>query len=158
MEPRLKLKPNVWRFVVPRALLLVGLCGLFNALLMINLYLLFGEVELAYLVYSVVILVLLSTLGIIVEWVRANNWSYLFFNDRVEFHKKHNVKHKDTLYNEVVKVGIERNLFDRWFNTATYVLKPRLKIRFINYTNNMYFYVQKLVQRSRKLKDIKKDV
>jgi len=155
MLPRITLKPNIARFIVPRALLLTGMCIIFYILLIVNLFLVFEKVELIYAIYSAIFLCIIIILGIIVEYVRANNWSYHFFNDKVEFHKKYGQKHKDILYNEITRVDIERNYFDRLFNTATYVLRPGMKIRFINYTNNMYFYVQKLVERSRKLQEIK---
>ncbi|HIH42099.1 TPA: hypothetical protein HA246_00475 [Candidatus Woesearchaeota archaeon] len=154
--PRLTLKPNILRFVFPRALGLLLLCSLFYVLLIINLKFLFKEVEQAYFYIALVFILVIWIAGIAIEYIKANNWLYHFFNDRVEFRTSSTHPEEFILYNEATEVALKQNIFDRIFGTATIILKPSFEIRFIKYTNNTYFYVQKLVERSRKLREIVK--
>ena len=154
--PRLTLKPSILRFVFPRALGLLVLCSIFYILLLVNLYFIFKEIEILYYYIALIFIILLYLFGVVIEYIKANNWSYLFFNDRVEFHTKHNHRQDFILYNEVTEITMKQNIFDKIFNTATFILKPSFEVRFIKYSNNTYFYVQKLVERSRKLQEIVK--
>ncbi len=152
--PRLTLKTNILRFVFPRALGLLLLCAIFYILLIINLKFLFKEVEQTYFYISLAFILVIWIAGIAIEYIKAHNWQYLFFNDRIEFRATANHPEEFVLYNEVTEVALKQNIFDKLFNTATIQLKPSFEIRFIKYTNNTYFYVQKLVERSRRLQEI----
>ncbi|MBS3158109.1 hypothetical protein J4206_02380 [Candidatus Woesearchaeota archaeon] len=152
--PRLTLKPSIIRFVFPRALGLLLLCSLFYVLLIINLKFMFKEVEQAYFYIALFFILVIWIAGIAIEYIKAHNWQYHFYNDRVEFRAKASHAEQFILYNETTEVALKQNIFDRIFGTATILLRPSFEIRFIKYTNNTYFYVQKLVERSRKLREI----
>lgn len=154
--PRLTLKTNTLRFVFPRALGLLILCSVFYMLLIINLKFLFEEVEQIYFYISLVFILIIWIAGIAIEYIKAHNWQYNFYNDRVEFQTSSAHAKEFILYNEITDVALKQNIFDSLFGTATIILKPSFEIRFIKYTNNTYFYVQKLVERSRKLQAIVK--
>lgn len=152
--PRLTIKPNITRFVFPRALSLLVLCSMFYVLLVINLKFLFKDVEQIYFYLSLIFILIIWVAGVSIEYIKAYNWQYHFFDDRVEFRTTITHAEEFILYNEITEVALKQNIFDRLFNTATIILKPSFEIKFIKYTNNIYFYVQKLVERSRKLQEI----
>ena len=152
--PRLTLKPSILRFIFPRAVGLLLMCTIFYLLLMVNLYFIFKDVDQLYYYVSLTFIIVIYILGVIIEYIKANNRCYLFFNDRVEFHTMHGHIKDFVLYNEVSEVTMKQNFIDKLFNTATFILKPLFEVRFIKYSNNIYFYLQKHVEKSRKLQEI----
>ena len=147
--PKYTAKPDLARILVPQTIGLFALGGIFYILLMFNLTLALKQVS-ALTNYMIIAgLVVLLVVESIVNYMKAANMEYHFFNENLVV--KGHGKEQSILYNEIPSIAVKKDFLDKLFNTVTLVFTPQFKIKFIKDQNNVHFNIQKVIQRSRNL-------
>ena len=141
-QPQYALKQDLKRVLIPKIFQLVGLAVLFYFAVWLNLFLLEVEdsIKLYVTIGAIIILVIAVVLEIILVIQKIDKNKYLFYAARVEY------KGKAMPYVNVNNVSFRQDFIDKIFNTGTIVLYPDFLIEKIPNLNEVYFYVQKLVQ------------
>ena len=144
-QPQYILKPNLKRLFIPQIFKLVAL-GVFLYLgLYMNIVLLGIEVSknTFYVVDAVVVLVVIADL--IMLYLRYLRSEYDFYSDRIEIRDK---KEKVVYFSMISNLSFRRDFLDRMFNTCT-ILVGDAEIKSVENSNQIYFYIQKLVSYGR---------
>ncbi len=141
-QPQYALSQDLKRVIVPKILQLIGLGAVFYFAIWLNLVLLDVEssIKLYVTIGAAVILVIAVVLEIILMAQKVNKNKYLFYSNRLAF------KGKEVPYVNITNVSFRQNFIDKMFTTGTIVLYPDFKLEKIPNLNQVYFYVQKLVQ------------
>ncbi len=128
------------RVLIPKAVQLIILGGLFYFGLMLNLYLLRVEDAKLINLFAIVGITVLIILQLLLISRKIKTEGYVFYSNRVEFGKK------SVFYGNIRNIYFKRGLLDKMFGTGTIVLHPYMDIKKIKNSNQIYFYVQKLVR------------
>ena len=141
-QPQYTLSQDLKRVLVPKILQLIGLGAVFYLAIWLNLFLLDVEssIKLYVAIGAVVVLVIAVVLESILLAQKVNKNKYLFYSNRLVF------KGKEVPYVNIKHVSFRQNFVDKMFTTGTIVLHPDFKIEKIPNLNQVYFYIQKLVQ------------
>lgn len=141
-QPQYMLKQDLKRVIIPKIFQLIGLGAVFYFAIWLNMFLL--EVEDSTKLYvtigSVAILVIAIILEIILFVQKINKNPYIFYSARVEY------KGKAISYVNVEHVSFRQNFLDKMFSTGTIVMHPGFMIEKVPNLNEIYFYIQKLIQ------------
>jgi len=141
-HPQYMLKQDLKRVIIPKIFLLIGLAAVFYFAIWLNLFLL--EVEDSTKLYVAIgagiILVIAVILEIILFVQKINNNQYLFYSRKVKY------KGKEIPFVNVDHVSFRQSFLDKIFMTGTIVLHPGFLIEKVPNLNEVYFYIQKLVQ------------
>ena len=143
-KPQYALSQDLKRVLIPKVLQLVGLGLVFYFAIWLNLVLLDVEdnIKLYVTIGAVVVLVIAVVLEAVLLIQRVHKNKYLFYSARVRY------KGKEMSYVNIANVSFRQNFIDKIFNTGTIVLQPDFLIEKIPNLNEVYFYVQKLIQSS----------
>lgn len=131
------------RILFPRALALMFLGGFFYFGIYLNLKILNISVPSEYHVYILGGIGVLLVLQGVLNYLKFTSYRYLFYKDRMIFQGKKDVV---ILYGEIQNLVFKRDFLDNLFNTGSIDLIPKHKMKYIENTNQVYFYVQKLIQ------------
>jgi hypothetical protein len=141
-QPQYALKQDLKRVLIPKIFQLVGLAVVFYFAIWLNLFLLGVEdsTKLYVIIGAAILLVIAVIVEIILVIRKINKNKYLFYPARVEF------RGKAMTYVNVTNVSFRQNFLDKMFNTGTIVLRPGFLIEKVPNLNEVYFYIQKVVQ------------
>jgi hypothetical protein len=141
-QPRYALKQDLKRVLIPKVLQLIGLGIGFYFAIWLNLFLLEAEdaIRLYVTIGVIIVIVIAVVLEIVLLIQKVDKNKYLFYSSKVSF------KGKEMPYVNVDHISFRQNFFDKLFNTGTIVLHPGYMIEKIPNLNQVYFYIQKLVQ------------
>ena len=141
-QPQYALKQDIKRVLIPKILQLISLGAVFYFAIWLNLFLLEVEDSIKFYVTigAIIVLVIAVILEIILLIQKTNKNKYLFYSAQVGF------KGKEMPYVNVVHVSFRQNFIDKIFNTGTIILYPDFLIEKVPNLNQVYFYVQKLIQ------------
>jgi len=141
-QPQYVLKQDMKRVLIPKVLQLIGLGIVFYFAIWLNLFLLEAEdsTKLYVTIAAAIVLVVAIVLEIVLLLQKLNRNQYMFYSTRVEY------KGKSMSYVNVDHVSFRQNFIDKIFMTGTIVLHPGFMIEKVPNLNEIYFYIQKLIQ------------
>lgn len=141
--PLYTLNLSLPRVLIPKSISLIMLGGLLYFGVWLNLLILNIIIPGIYHVYIAVFIVILVLLQAILNYLKYSNYKYLFFKDKIIYEGKTELIIN---YRDVQNLAFSKDFFDNIFNTGTIIMSPVHKIQYVANTNQMYFYVQKLLQ------------
>ena len=135
------------RILIPKTILMIflGMFLYFGAWL--NLKLLNIIIPVEYHFFIILGIITLVIMQFILNYIKYSNYKYLFFKDKIVFEGKTNVT---ISYLEVQNIEVVQNNIDKLFHTGTININPIHKMQYISNTNQIYCYLQKLIEFSRK--------
>ena len=142
--PQYSLKPNLDRFVVPRAVLVLILGIAFFFGIYLNLVLLKIEVGLVQYVIIFLVVAVAAALAIVQNMSYYKALQYDFFADHIQ------IGSNPVMLNRVSGLSLKQDMFDKMFNTCTIELPPVAKIKYIPNSYQIYSYIQQLLQFNQK--------
>ncbi|MBI1970123.1 PH domain-containing protein [Candidatus Woesearchaeota archaeon] len=142
------LSQNQKRVLVPKALLLMFLTGLFYFFVLLNIWL---ALELKLLrmkppiaVHIIVLLLLgvFAAIQMVLDVRRLHQRQYLFSEESVS-----KTGHNQFMipYTNIVSMIVKRNVIDRLFGTGSIVLNSKFVIRSVDHVDDVYRYLRGLV-------------
>ncbi|MBW2966606.1 hypothetical protein KY342_05885 [Candidatus Woesearchaeota archaeon] len=141
-QPQYSLSQDLARTLIPKLLQLIGLGVVFYFAIWLNLYLLNAKDSTKN--YTLIITIIILFIAVIIELIliiiKISKNKYLFYQHKLEF------KDQSIPFVNVTNVYLQKNLLDKIFNTGTIILYPNFKIEKISNVNQVFYYVQKLVQ------------
>lgn len=142
-QPQYVLQPKSNRELIPQIFLMIflGLLLFLGFIFNVKLLSLGLPSYFIYLVAGLITGVILINLMLIYKNILKK--SYLFYPDRIEYVGK---KPKRISFSQIIGISFKKNSMDRIFNTATIVLEPDFEIKDIENSEQVYFYIQRLVQ------------
>lgn len=141
--PQYVLQPSLKREFVPQIFLMIFLGILLFLGFLFNVNLLDLELPqyFTYLIAGLIAGVILINLVLVYRNILKE--SYMFYPDKIEYSGK---KPKRILFFQITGISFKKNLIDKVFNTAAIVLEPDFEIKNIESSEQVYLYVQKLIQ------------
>ena len=141
-QPQYALSQDLKRVLIPKILQLIGLGAVFYFAIWLNLVLLDVEdnIKLYVTIGAVIVLIIAVILESILLVQKVNKNKYLFYSARVGY------KEREMSYVNVTNVSFRQNFLDKIFHTGTIVLNPGFLIEKVPNLNEVYFYIQKLIQ------------
>ena len=149
MLPQYELKQNVKRIIVPQFLKTLVLLAVLYFAVRLNLHLMELEMPASINFLVIIILILLLVLQLFFTFRKTSKASYKFYPDRIEFPGK---KPLTVFLINITNVTLKKDVFDKMFNTGTIVLEPGMKIKGVGNFDQVYTYVQKLVESAKGLR------
>ena len=145
--PQYTTKPSVIRMIVPEFLKMFSLSMLFYVGIKLNFY--FLEITAPSYVDIVLIsfLAVVSLAQVVISNRKTSAEQYNFYSNRIE--RVGGKKPMQILFADVKNITISKNLFDNLFGTAKISVEPNLDMNYITNANQIYYYIQKLVQNYR---------
>jgi hypothetical protein len=144
-QPQYALSQDLARVLIPKLLQLIGLGIVFYFAIWLNLYLLDAEDSAKN--YTLIISLIILFIAVIIELVliiaKTSKNKYLFYLNKIEF------KSRQIPFVNIKNVYLQKNFLDKIFNTGTIILYPVFKIEKISNINQIFYYIQKLVQRTK---------
>ncbi len=133
--------------IVPEFLKMFSLSMLFYFGIKINFY--FLEIQAPGYVDIIIIgaLAVLSLVQVLISNSKTTAETYNFYSNRIE--RVGGRKPMQLLFADVKNMTIAKNIFDSIFGTAKITLEPNFDMRFMKNSNQVYFYIQKLIQNYR---------
>ena len=131
---------DIRRVLFPKLIQMVALGALFYFGVWLNLYLL--RVRSKTLV-SIIAITGITILVILELWLVARKikaHGYLFYPNKMEY------KNKSVFYGNIKNIYMKKDFFDKLLGTGTINLYPYLKIEKVKNSEQIYSYVQRLVQ------------
>jgi len=144
--PQYVLKPNSARTLFPEFIRMFLLSLVFYVGLKLNFIVLGVKVPFYVDIIALVALALLSIMQVILTKINQTKLQYNFYANRIE---AVGFKPKTILFADVKNILLKRSVFDNMFSTGKVVLEPDFEISNIPNANQVYAYVQKLVQNYR---------
>ena len=141
--PQYTLYLSLPRILIPKALILMCLGGFLYLGVWLNLLILNIIIPAEYHMYIILGIGVLVVMQGILNYLKFSNYRYLFYRDRVIYEGKNE---KAIMLSDIQNIGFGKNFVDNIFNTGTITLSPAHKMRYVANTNQVYFYLQKLVQ------------
>jgi hypothetical protein len=144
--PLYSTKPNIIRVLVPKVFKLIGLAVLLYAGVWLNLLVMKKQIpsSINYLVIAIIfVLVLIESL---LTYLQTSKNKYYFFAGRVEFRGKL-AKTLDFRY--VTNMFVSKNFVDKILGTGTILVQPDFVIGSVSNCDQVFAYLQQLVQRVR---------
>ncbi len=117
--------------------------GVWLNLIILNIYIP-AEVHF-YILLGIAVLVCIQG---ILNYMKYSSYRYLFYKDRMIFQGKNNLT---ILYSEIKTLDFKKNALDYIFNTGIINIYPKHQMNYVENTNQIYFYMQKLIDYSRQL-------
>ena len=141
-QPQYTLKQSMKRILIPKTFQLIGLGAVFYFAIWLNLYLLAAKDSTKmYVTFGAfVVLIIAVIVQIILIVLKVNKNKYSFYPNKLEF------KGQTIPYVNITNVSFSRNFLDKIFDTGTIILYPDFKIENVPNLNQVFIYVQKLVQ------------
>lgn len=131
------------RILIPKSLTLIFLGGFLYFGVWLNLLILnVVNFPLEWHLYIIMGIFILLILQAALNYIRFSNYKYVFFRDRLIFYGK---KELIIPYSQIQDINYKREPWDFIFNTGNIILTPVHTIKYIYNTNQLYFYIQKLV-------------
>ena len=137
--PVYRLKPVMFRMMLPKALTAILLAALLYAGTYLNLK--FLRIEITTLMNSAMLMTAALIIGfdLLTEYRKALRLEYEFFTDRVE------ADGQTMMYNQIVHIDAKRDLFDNVSKTCSLQLNENLMLSHVADDYNIYQYIQNLV-------------
>ena len=141
--PLYTIKQSVLRILIPKALKLLGLAIMLYLGVLLNLYMMKKSIPsyINYLIIAVIFILVLIEALLTHNKILKNK--YYFFPGRIELRGK---EPKTLDFRYITSVSISQNLLDKILRTGTINIEPDFKIGPISNCNQVYAYLQKLVQ------------
>lgn len=144
--PQYTMYLSLRRILIPKAFALLFLgaffyLGIFLNLIILNIYIP-PDIHL-YIIIGILILVVMQA---ILNYLKYSSYTYLFYRDRMIFQGK---KELVLLYSDIENLEFKQDAIDKLFNTGTINLVPKHKMKYVENTNQVYFYIQKLIHYQR---------
>jgi hypothetical protein len=146
VEPQYILKPVLRRLFIPQFLGAILIFVVFYFALRLNLGLMEIELTMSINILAISVLFVLFAVDMISKYMHAKADKYLFYLDKVVFEGR---KTKEMYFSNVQNISFKQDVLDKMFNTGTITLVPDFKIKSVPHSNQIYFYIQKLIQSSR---------
>lgn len=134
-----QISSNSARIIVPKLLQLLGLGALFYIGVWLNLFLLKVEAVVLISIISISIILVLVIIQAVLS-LKKTKKTYLFFNDRVQTDQQF------IHYANIQNMEIKQTFADKVFKTATLMISPGFKMRYISNYKQIYDYIRKLRQ------------
>ena len=130
------------RILIPKSLTLFALGILLYLGVFINLIILNIKIPAEWHLYIILGILILIILQAILNYLTFSNFRYHFYYDKIIF-----VGKKEIIipYSQIQGLSADQDTFDRFFNTGSIFLSPVHKMMAIQDTNQLYFYLQKLL-------------
>ena len=142
--PQYTTKPSVTRMIVPEFLKMFSLSMLFYFGIKLNFYFLSIQAKSYWDVIIIAALALLSLVQVMISNSKTTAETYNFYSNRIE--RIGGKKPMQILFADVKNLTTAKNLFDNLFGTSKITLEPNFEMKFIKNANQIYFYIQKLIQ------------
>ena len=94
-------------------------------------------------VFWKLIAIIIMFIGAVLIIAKTSKNKYLFYLNKIEF------KSRQIPFVNIKNVYLQKNFLDKIFNTGTIILYPDFKIEKISNVNQIFYYIQKLVQRAK---------
>ena len=146
VQPQYILKPVLRRLFIPQFLGSIAIFVAFYFALWLNLTLMEIELTTNINILAVSILFALFAVEMISKYMHAKADKYMFYLDKVVFEGR---KTKEMYFVNVRNISFKQDILDKIFNTGTITLLPDFNIKSVPHSNQIYFYIQKLIQSSR---------
>ncbi|MBR9691088.1 hypothetical protein GOV08_05385 [Candidatus Woesearchaeota archaeon] len=141
--PQYTLYLSIPRILIPKSLTLIFLGGFLYFGVWLNLLILNYIIPADYHLYIILGIIVLVVMQAILNYIKFSNYKYYFYKDRLIFEGK---KQLTIMLNQVQNLAFSKDVIDKIFNTGIIILAPVHKIKYVKNTNQVYFYLQKLVQ------------
>lgn len=144
--PLYSTKPSIVRVLVPKVLKLLGLAVLLYAGVWLNLWVMKKNIpsSINYLIIAFIILLVL--VEVLLTYLQTSKHKYYFFADRLEFRGKV-AKNLDFRY--VTNIFVSKNFVDKFLGTGTIIIEPDFRIENVSNCDQVFVYLQQLVERVR---------
>jgi hypothetical protein len=143
--PQYILKPEVKRAVVPQLILVTILSIVFFIGIVINLKLLKYKTTPTLYILVALVLIALSALQILLTYGKVSRTEYMFYLDRIIEEKTQ----KTIMLKDVADISSKTGFWDKRFGTGDIILDPGFRIEGVENSNQIFFYIQKLVQNAK---------
>lgn len=147
MDPVYQLRPVLKRVVIPKIVLVTFLCIVFYFAIWLNLVLLKVEMTTIYHTIALSLVLVLIILESLMTYVNTARERYDFYPDHIEYVAK---KHETFSFKDSTETTLERNILDKTLGSASIKLSPNFSLKNIPYDNQIIFYLQKLIDYSRR--------
>lgn len=131
------------RILIPKSLTLLFLGGFLYAGVALNLIILNIQIPAEWHLYIVLGIAVLIVLQGLLNYLTFSNFRYHFYYDKIIFVGKKEIV---ISYSQIQGLSADQDQFDKFFNTGSIFLSPVHKIMAIENTNQLYFYLQKLLE------------
>jgi hypothetical protein len=144
-QPLLSLQMDKARMLYPKAVILIilGVVLYFGVWINLKLLKVASGTRSNISLLALIVIGVLIIMELLLGEFRIRKDAYKFYENRVEYRKK------VYYFGNVRKVYFKRNFFDRIFKTGGIVLSPVLTIKNIPDKSQIFFWVQKLVERGK---------
>lgn len=130
------------RILIPKSLTLIFLGSFFYIGIFLNLSLLNIQIPAEWHLYIILGIAVLVVLQGILNYMTFSSFRYHFYYDKIIFIGK---KEVIISYSQIQGISVSQDQFDSFFNTGSIFLSPVHKMMAIENTNQIYFYMQKLL-------------
>ena len=144
--PLYSTKPSIVRVLIPKIFKLIGLAVLLYTGVWLNLF--FMKIKIpSYINYLIIaIIFVLVLIEALFTYMQTLKDKYYFFAGRVEFRGKL-AKTLDFRY--VTNMSVSKDLVDKVLGTGTIVVQPDFRVENVSNCDQVFSYLQQLVQRIR---------